>query len=71
MDMCLGGCEKANEQLGLNKPCCVSCHGEWDDGYNEPIEIQVDGGYYLVCCAKAIEWRDRNEPHPFAGEGRR
>ena len=45
-------CDDVRELIGCNKGCCVSCHGEWEDGYGWPEEYDLpDGRVAMVCCA--------------------
>lgn len=34
-------------------PCCPTCHHDFDEGYDEPMEFDMpDGSRALVCCEK-------------------
>lgn len=35
--------------------CCGSCHDDWELGYADHCEIEIDGVTYLVCC-KLMEY---------------
>ncbi|MHA2065491.1 MAG: hypothetical protein ACXABY_14045 [Candidatus Thorarchaeota archaeon] len=57
-ERCLGGCEEYLKHLGKEpneQPgCCTSCHTDDDLGY-PMLEVDVEGGYYYVCCRVAQE----------------
>ena len=38
------------EKLGLTRGCCPYCHDDWNDGYDDPIEICMGDYLALVCC---------------------
>ena len=43
-------CEDVRALIGTDKPCCTSCHHEWEDGYGGPLEYDLpDGGLAAVC----------------------
>ena len=48
-------CSEVREALDLSSDCCSSCHDDWDEGYDSPIEYEYedDEGYHVwarVCC---------------------
>ena len=42
-----------NDNRFKDVECCLSCHYEWEDGYNEPCEEIFEGETYFVCCTIA------------------
>lgn len=46
-------CVEVREALGLPGSCCGSCHDDWDEGYDSPIEYEDETGHIWarVCCA--------------------
>ncbi len=52
----LGGCEEAAKHFGFEQSCCDSCHNDADEGYCSLIEIEIDQGYFNVCCYMHIKY---------------
>lgn len=46
----LGSCEEMAKHFGLEQSCCDSCHNDVDEGYSSLIEIEIEKGYFHVCC---------------------
>lgn len=47
------GCGEARTAFSLPGECCDSCHDDFDQGYEQPIECEdADGRIWArVCCA--------------------
>jgi len=39
--------------------CCTSCHDDWNDGYDSPVETEYKGVLLSTCC-KVSAWLDKN-----------
>ena len=51
MSKYLGGCEELDKDFNLKSPsCCDSCHVDNEDYGYSLREIELDNGYYEVCC---------------------
>ncbi len=61
MAKCLGYCEEACEDLGLILDCCVSCHEDNDMGLDDLTEIDLDHGFYKVCCRILDSFNERKK----------
>jgi hypothetical protein len=46
----LGGCKEAKERFHLECNCCDACHDDLDKYGIERSELEVEDGYYHVCC---------------------
>jgi hypothetical protein len=44
-------CEEIKEKFELIIDCCISCHEDFDMGYDYYCTIFIDDKEYLVCCA--------------------
>ncbi len=44
---------------GRNEMCCISCHDDWDGGYDDPLEYEIGCCVFIVCCGAAqfMGWR--------------
>ncbi len=49
----LGSCEKALEhfKIDFRPSCCTSCHDDDDDFGIELSTVEIDCGYFEVCCS--------------------
>jgi len=36
--------------------CCHSCHYDWDDGYDEPMETEIDENTMANGCCTFGDW---------------
>lgn len=51
-------CAEVREAFGLEGYCCCSCHDDWDEGYESPIEMydwyspEIAAPIWaVICCA--------------------
>jgi len=49
-DKYLGGCEAIKKKYNLTSSCCSTCHTNYDDYDVSMHLIEVDDGFYEVCC---------------------
>lgn len=56
-------CYDLHRDKGIELDCCLSCHQEYDLGYNNMtwIDEEESGGYYYeVCCKMKEAFKERN-----------
>lgn len=55
------GCVEVAAAIAGAPPCCSGCHNDYEDGTDEPREIQLrdDVVAYVCCCGKA-DWVRKN-----------
>lgn len=60
-------CEEFRKKFDISKNCCNSCHQDFDEGYSDLCEIEIDHVIYQVCCSIDLQYKEKQKDNK--GEG--
>ena len=67
----MGYCDAFSRKFNISERCCESCHEDYDLGLDYLIDVDIEKGFYRICCQINREYKKKDEGRIIFNEQRR